>query len=134
MNGRSNASLGKPATHVPSAYGPSVQLKDTTVSLIFLHSQLVRFLASAGNLHSWLFYKPVVVTSGNDGQHAAGSAHYRNDAIDLRAVDLDAAAGNVYLTVLVYAGRLNGVAIFDERLKPGAGHFHCERVATLPPG
>ncbi len=112
----------------PMGYTVAVMLKDDTVKIGELVASMLGFLTVAGNLHLWLFQRPVVVTSGNDGTHAANSAHYHNRAVDLRAADKSELNQYVFLNLLVQIGRSRGVAVYDERLKLGSGHYHCELV------
>lgn len=107
----------------------SVVLKDTNVMVQRLVAPLVRFLARAGDVHMTLFAAPLVITSGNDGNHLSGSAHLRNSAVDLRSRDISDVQQVVFQAVLVELGREDKIGVFDERLKPGEGHWHCEVLA-----
>ncbi len=80
----------------------------------------------AGEVHQVLFNSALVITSGNDGHHAAGSTHYRNEAVDLRSHDITAVQAAVFLLVLMILGQDHGVAVFDERVNPQKQHWHCE--------
>ncbi len=91
-----------------------------------LHPQMMRFLSTAAAVHAWLFEKPLVVTSGNDGAHVTASKHYKNKALDLRAVDKTLEEQLVFTNVIVFLGERLGVALFDERAKPGEPHYHVE--------
>jgi hypothetical protein len=104
----------------------AIQLADTTVNVHKLVAHLVRFVVRAGQVHEVMFHKPLVITSGNDGKHVAGSAHYRDEAVDLRAHDLGPAQQEVFLMVLVSLGQDERVAVFDERVNPDKQHWHCE--------
>src|SRR5260370_40979294 len=75
---------------------PGVTLKDTNVQVQRLVAPLVRFLVRAGDVPMALFLEPLGITSGNDGQHAVGSAHFRNAAADLRPNDQPSAANNPF--------------------------------------
>ncbi len=103
-----------------------VWLKDKSVHGEHLDPRLVRFLVRAGQVHSALFNAALVITSGNDGEHAIGSAHYRNLAVDLRTNDLTPVGQLVFLIILSNLGLEDGVGVFDERLKPEGQHYHCE--------
>src|SRR5260370_20729181 len=100
---------------------PGVTLKDTNVRVQRLVAPLVRFLVRAGDVHMALFLEPLVITSGNDGQHAVGSAHFRNAAVDLRTIDQLSAENNLFLMVLVHLGAEDHIGVFDERTKLGEG-------------
>src|SRR5713226_9801032 len=65
-----------------------VQLADNSVHVERLVPRMVVFVVRAGNIHSALFNKPLVLTSGNDGEHMERSAHYRNAAVDMRSRDV----------------------------------------------
>ena len=108
---------------------PGAILKDSNVQVQRLVAPLVRFLVRASDVHLTLFLEPMVITSGNDGQHAVGSAHFRNAAVDLRTTDKHEAQHNLFLMALVQLGAEDHIGVFDERTKPGEGHFHCEVLA-----
>ena len=57
------------------------------VSVSDLQPQIVLGLLVANSVFS-RYAKSVVVTSGSDGQHMAGSLHYSGNAVDLRSHDL----------------------------------------------
>ena len=103
-----------------------IDVADKSVHVERLVPRLVIFVVRAGNLHSALFHKPLVITSGNDGEHAAGSAHYRNEAIDARSREVTPAQAMLFTLVLVDLGLEEGVAVFDERANPTKQHWHCE--------
>ncbi len=105
-----------------------VQLADNSVHVERLVPRMVMFVVRAGNLHAALFNKPLVITSGNDGEHAAGSAHYRNAAIDARSRDISPAQAMLFTMVLVDLGLEEGVSVFDERANPAKQHWHCEAI------
>ncbi len=107
----------------------SVELASKAVNVEYLDARLVRLVVRAGQVHQLLFLKPLVITSGNDGEHAIGSAHYRNLAVDLRSFDLTPVGQLVFLIILVNLGFEDGVGVFDERLKPDGQHYHCEVIA-----
>ncbi len=103
-----------------------VQLADSLVHVERLVPRMVVFVVRAGNLHAALFHKPLVITSGNDGEHADGSAHYRNEAIDARSREITPAQAMLFTMVLVDLGLEEGVVVFDERANPTKQHWHCE--------
>ncbi len=103
-----------------------VQLAGSAVHIEALVPRLVIFVVRAGNLHAALFNKPLVITSGNDGEHAASSAHYRNAAVDARSRDITPAQALLFTMVLVDLGLDEGVVVFDERANPAKQHWHCE--------
>ncbi len=104
----------------------SVQLADSSVHVERLAPRLVAFVVRAGEVHKLLFNKPLVITSGNDHDHVAGSRHYLNAAVDLRAHDLGPAQQELFLLALVSIGQDEKVAVFDERVNPDKQHWHCE--------
>lgn len=103
-----------------------VQLKDADVNIRHLEPALLGFLTTAGQVHSWLFQKVLVVTSGNDGVHVKGSAHYANRAADLRSMDKTLEEQMLFAMILTYLGEHRGVGLYDERQKPGEAHYHVE--------
>jgi len=105
---------------------PSVQIADRGVHVERLVPRLVRFVVRAGQVHQTLFNWPLVITSGNDGNHATGSAHFRNEAVDLRSHDITSVQAAVFLLVLMLLGQDDGIAVFDERVNPDKQHWHCE--------
>lgn len=107
----------------------SVQIADDNVHVERLSPRLVRFVVRAGEVHNLLFNKQLVITSGNDGEHASGSAHYRNEAVDLRSHDISATEQLVFLIVLVHLGLDDGIVVFDERANPSKQHWHAELAA-----
>jgi hypothetical protein len=103
-----------------------VAIANSAVHVERLAPNLVRFCVQAGEVHEAMFNTPLVVTSGNDGAHASGSAHYRNEAVDIRSHDISPVQQLSFLIVLLQLGQENGVAIFDERINPDKQHYHCE--------
>ncbi len=118
--------MGNPLDTVSTALPRLLQLEDETVKITGLRPVLLGFLATVARVHADLFQKVLVVTSGNDGQHAKGSKHYTNAAVDLRSMDKTLDQQLVFLMVLTWLGNTRGVAVFDERTQTGGGHFHCE--------
>src|SRR5260370_15695658 len=80
---------------------PGAALKDTNVQVQRLVAPLVRFLVRASDVHLTLFLEPMVITSGNDGQHAVGSAHFRHAAGDLLTTDTHEAQNNLVRLALL---------------------------------
>ncbi len=103
-----------------------VVLADKTVHIEHLAGRVVAFVVRAAAIHSALFRKPLVITSGNDGVHASGSKHFTNEAVDVRSLDISPAQAMVFTMVLVDLGLEEGVAVFDERANPTKRHWHCE--------
>ncbi len=103
-----------------------VQLADNSVHVERLVPRMVVFVVRAGNIHSALFNKPLVLTSGNDGEHMERSAHYRNAAVDMRSRDVTPVQQQLFTLVLVDLGLEEGVVVFDERANPAKQHWHCE--------
>ncbi len=91
-----------------------------------LNRSLFGFLLFAGQLYYYLFSRSLVVTSGNDGQHVAGSKHYQNKAVDLRTMDLDPEQQHVFLMLLIHLSRIHNVGVFDERRLVSGPHVHVE--------
>jgi hypothetical protein len=105
---------------------PFLELASKDVHVENLNSRLVRFAVQAANIHQWMYQKSLVITSGNDGEHAIGSLHYKNAAVDLRSHDITPVQQVSFLVVLVQLGQDNGIAVFDERVNPDKQHYHCE--------
>lgn len=105
---------------------PHVALGSPEVDVHGCRLALWNCLTAAALIHNSLFGRPLVVTSGKDGAHAAGSKHYRGDALDLRTRDKTAEEQLLFLVVLVYVAAKFRCAVYDERQRPAAGHFHVE--------
>jgi len=103
-----------------------IQLADDTVRIRELNPTLLALLTVAGHVHSWLFHKVLVVTSGDDGQHAAGSAHFKGRAVDVRTRDKNAEEQQLFLIILNYVAAIRGAGVFDERQSKVGPHFHVE--------
>ncbi len=106
-----------------------IQLAEPEVNLRTLNPTLLQILTVAGQIHSWLFHQVLVVTSGNDGHHGAGSAHYQNRAVDLRTRDKNEVQQQLFLAVLAYLAEGRGAGVFDERQSKAGPHFHVELFA-----
>src|SRR5260370_2161001 len=94
---------------------PGAILKDSNVQVQRLVAPLVRFLVRASDVHLTLFLEPMVITSGNDGPHAVGSAHLRNAAVDLRTTDKHEAQNKLFLMAVGPLRALDHIGGFDER-------------------
>lgn len=105
--------------------GPGVHVEHLDVGL-------AEYVQHLGMLHLLLFGSNLVITSGNDGQHAPHSAHFRNMAVDLRTHDLSSEQQALLLHVLAYSAHFRGIGVFDERGLPAGPHIHLELV-NLPP-
>jgi Hedgehog amino-terminal signalling domain len=99
--------------------GPQVVLEGVDEKLLFVIGTLDR-------IHQDLFASQLVITSGRDGLHAAGSLHAEGKAIDVRTNDKDAANLQTFLGILAHAARLFPITYFDEHNLPGAPHIHIE--------
>ena len=96
------------------------------VNLNGVKPELIAFAQHLAVLHGMLFGLDLVITSGKDSEHVAGSLHAQGLALDLRVKDLDAGGQMLFLAVLNYAAPDNHIAVFDERALPGAPHLHIE--------
>jgi hypothetical protein len=115
----------------PQPFGPGnlplgVERKDATVNVASLVPELTTALAKLGRLHLDMFDEPIIITSGNDGQHAPGSKHYTNRAVDIRTKDMQLQAQIMFLMVVAYMSPKLNLMLFDERQKLGSDHFHIE--------
>jgi hypothetical protein len=113
---------------LPPNWDRSIVLKDESVNVSGISAKMVAFLLTCQMLHEALFHEPLCVTSGHDGQHAPGSKHFQWKAVDVRALDVTRAGLLVFLGCLSYLCTDYGMAIFDERSLPGAGHIHVEEA------
>lgn len=103
-----------------------VERKDVNVQLDTIDEQLKTFLRIAGLAHVVMFSKPVVVTSGRDGNHVASSKHASGKAVDLRISDLFPGDAPAWLAMLRVLCERMHLACFDESFAPGMGHVHVE--------
>jgi len=103
-----------------------VERKDAMVNVASLVPELTTALAKIGRVHLFLFGKPLIITSGNDGQHKPGSKHYANKAVDLRMVDKDLEEQAIFIDILMYLDKRLKLMLFDERQEPGSDHVHIE--------
>lgn len=87
---------------------------------------LMTFAVQLGYLHWLLFGEPLVITSGKDGEHVAGSLHPEGRALDFRTHDKSAEEMVVFLAVLAFAAPRAMCRVFDERVGAGGEHVHVE--------
>lgn len=88
--------------------------------------QVLYFLQPLGMISLRLFGKPVIITSGNDGTHVAGSKHYKWEAVDLRTTDKTPVEQAIFLTIVCDLAQRFELCVFDERQRPGGAHVHVE--------
>lgn len=103
-----------------------VDLKDASVNIHDLDEHLLTGLAAIGLAHLHVFGFPLVLTSGRDSIHVAGSKHAQGQAVDVRTSDHSGDEIIVFLVLLAQMAKRFHLAIFDERMLPGAGHIHVE--------
>lgn len=111
--------------NLPPWWTPDLKLADDSVRVESLNLVVAQFLVRAAHVHVVLFGTELVITSGNDGAHVPGSAHYKNGAVDLRSHDIDIGSQMVFAMVLISLGNRSGVAVYDER-PTKRKHWHCE--------
>jgi len=128
MSDAPNLDPGVSGFQLPPLWSRSIVLKDESVNVTGISAKMVTFLTDCAALHEALFFKPLCVTSGHDGQHTPGSKHSQWKAVDVRCSDLDRAGQVLFLSCLAYICTGHGMAIFDERSLPGAGHIHIEEA------
>jgi hypothetical protein len=105
---------------------PGVSLASLSVNVDEINAGLWNFVGHLALIHQLLFSKPLVITSGRDSVHAAGSLHAEGKAVDVRTKGLLPDEQALLLHVLAYAGPCSDVATFDERALPGQEHIHLE--------
>lgn len=111
----------------PDAAGKSfIALADPSVRVGGLVPKFKDFLLRLGRMHYDMFDLPLIITSGNDGAHAAHSPHYENRAVDIRTHDLSDGQAAIFGACLIYFAPVVKIATFDERNVPGGPHFHVE--------
>ena len=103
-----------------------LQTASPSVVLTGVAAPLLNFAQHLALIHELLCGAPLVITSGKDSLHVAGSLHSEGLAVDLRTKDKSDAANQLFLMVLAYAGPENEIAVFDERALPDAPHIHIE--------
>lgn len=109
----------------PVWWNETLDVATPLVSIEALNSRVSQFVVRAGRTHYALFGSPLVITSGNDGQHVPGSAHGKNGAVDLRSRELDEGSQMVFALCLISLGLRSKVVVYDERAG-GSPHWHCE--------
>lgn len=112
-----------PASSEP---GPPYQLASPAVKIIGVNAKLMDFVTYLALVHRVLFAEPLIITSGIDSIHVAGSLHAQGLAVDVRTKDLDQDSTLLLLAVLAYAAPANKIAVFDERALGGEAHIHLE--------
>lgn len=102
------------------------QLASPSVNVAGVVEPLMQFVSYLGLIHRLLFNKPLVITSGEDSIHVAGSLHGQGRAVDIRTRDLLPDEQALLLHLLAYAGPSNHIAVFDERALGAEAHIHLE--------
>lgn len=121
--------------------------KGPEVNIQFLCPELVKAFPVL-RIAFAVFMGSAVITSGNDGKHSGGSAHYKDRGIDLRTLDLAFAnlSVGVFKKPMSVAMRYEMLAWFGERIADllkrfvGDGyyvvlekdHFHLEHAFERP--
>lgn len=118
------------ARPLPGWWTPDLAVAGPNVDVFLLNQKLRNFVLAAAAVHEKIFDMPLVITSGNDGQHVASSAHYKNAAVDLRSIDKDLGEQMIFGMVLNFLGVKYGVGVFDERATTSK-HWHAEDAALL---
>ncbi len=108
---------------------PEISVASTAVDVTKLDPALADFLRAAGQVHRYLFGRAMVITSGNDGNHVAHSAHYLNFAADIRSKDINPVEQLLFGSILSYIGEKHFIVVFDERVTAGA-HWHVQTAAS----
>ena len=104
-----------------------VQLASSGVNVSGLDTTLESYLWTVGKVHRVIFGLPLILTSGNDGSHVAGSAHSLNRAADIRSHDLNEEDQQLFGLILAKFAEPYKMAIFDERFT-AAPHWHVQTV------
>lgn len=105
---------------------PMYELAGPQVDISGVRPALLTFVDYLGLVHRVVFLKALVITSGRDGLHSAGSKHGQGDAVDIRTKDLLPDEQGLLLALLAYAAPANQVAVFDERALGAEAHIHLE--------
>jgi len=109
----------------PAWWPEFLEVADATVDVAELHPKLIAFLQWAAGSHFQQFHRPLIVTSGNDGNHAPGSKHYFWKAVDIRSRDIPDAEQDAFAQSFPVEERTFQVGVFDERFI-GKPHWHVE--------
>jgi hypothetical protein len=107
-------------------YCDGVVLKGPEVNMTQIDPKLVKFLNVLGMVHLPLFGLVVVVTSGRDSQHVAGSKHGIGQAVDIRVVDKQIQWRAAFLLVCDVIAEQCRLTIFNESNSPSSPHLHIE--------
>lgn len=105
---------------------PNYELASPAVVLEGVKPELLQFVDYLGLVHKVVFGKPLVITSGKDGQHVASSLHPLGLAVDIRTRDLLPDEQALLVSLIAYAGPSNHIAYFDERALGPQAHIHLE--------
>jgi hypothetical protein len=106
------------------------ELANPNIVLQGVDGALLAFVGKMARLHQMLFDKLLVITSGRDGEHVPGSAHYKGKAIDVRSQDLGESGELMFAACLAFSAPMNGVCVYDERAQVPGGHWHLEVGVT----
>jgi len=120
--------MPKPSTTAPPSDLTLVELATPTVKVSNLKPPVRTALLELARLHWLLFAKPLVVTSGNDGDHSKGLKHYTDDAFDQRSRDKTPDEQLLWAVVLAHVAQKHNLAVFDERARDSGPHWHIERA------
>ncbi len=102
------------------------ELAGPRVTVAGVKAELMSFVDYLGLVHRVVFGKPLVITSGKDSIHVAGSLHGQGLAVDVRTRDLASDEQGLLLALLAYAAPAARIAVFDERALGGEAHIHLE--------
>jgi len=112
-------------TPTPAWWPEHLEVADSTVEVSELVLPLRDFLIAAAGVHWNKNGLALTITSGNDGNHFAGSKHFTWRAVDLRSRDLEAEEADDFACELILLQRPYLVGVFDERFL-GRAHWHVE--------
>lgn len=98
------------------------------VNMDHLGSEIVAAFAAVAAAYASVGATPVI-TSANDGTHMAGSQHYANQAIDLRANNITSSAATAIVAALQAALGSNYFVQFESfSSNPSNNHIHIQTV------
>jgi hypothetical protein len=109
----------------PAWWPVHLEVLDQAVDVSHLVPPLTDFLVEATALYWTQYGKPLIITSGNDGNHVSGSKHYEWKAVDLRSRDLSLDEQNEFASTLIELQWKHQAGVFDERFI-GPPHWHIE--------
>jgi len=115
-----------PLAGTPAQKVPNYELASPAVILDGVNAELLSFVDYLGIVHRVVFSKPLVITSGKDGQHVQSSMHPAGLAVDIRTRDLLPDEQQLLILLLAYATPANHIAVFDERALGADQHIHLE--------